>query len=177
MKLLFTVLFVLFLTHTSMQAQSTKSIYLEFLGAGKSMSINYDMRFTGNNRGIGGRIGIGWLPSFSDGMHVFTLPVGINYLMGKDGMNFFEMGIGITPTYERRIYDECPTCGGSLRYGPFSDSFGWIHIGYRYMPVDNGFTFRIGLTPIYALSEVDCGCGEQGRFVPLWGSLSFGYKF
>lgn len=38
--------------------------------------------------------------------------------------------------------------------------------GYRYVPHDGGFTFRIGFTPLIS---------QEGVFP--WGGMSFGYLF
>ena len=57
------------------------------------------MRFSQNEDGFGGRIGVGGF-SLSDGFgsraSIFTIPVGLNYLLGKDGKNYFEIGAGFT---------------------------------------------------------------------------------
>src|SRR3546814_1152650 len=47
---------------------------------------------------------------------------------------------------------------------PFSGSFGHLHFGYRLQPVNGGFTFRAGMTPVFG----------DGYFIPYYFSLSFG---
>lgn len=73
--------FVFSLALCSAFSQGAKSIYFELGGPGLA-SINFDTRFTKTEKGIGGRIGVG---GFSiDGTGVVFVPVGVNYLLGKD---------------------------------------------------------------------------------------------
>lgn len=134
-------------------AQSAQSVYFEIGGPGLA-SFNYDTRFTGREDGIGGRIGIG---GFSvDGSGVIFLPVGINYLLGKDSRHYFEIGAGATPVFANDDSD-----------GDFSETFGHLLFGYRLQPLNGGFTFRAFINPIFG----------NGFFIPYYVGLSFGYKF
>src|SRR5690348_8247074 len=75
-------------------SQAAKSVYFELGGPGLA-SINFDTRFSAREDGIGGRVGVG---GFSiDGSSAVFIPVGLNYLLGKDGKNYFEIGGGVTP--------------------------------------------------------------------------------
>jgi hypothetical protein len=44
---------------------------------------------------------------------------------------------------------------------------GTLNFGYRYQPVDGGFSFRAGVSPIIT----------SDQFLPYWPYLSFGYSF
>ena len=134
-------------------AQSAQSVYFELGGPGIA-SFNYDTRFSGREGGIGGRIGVGGYSV--DGVGVVFLPVGINYLLGKDTRHYFEIGAGVTPVFGTGDGD-----------GTFSELFGHLLFGYRLQPIGGGFTFRAFICPIYG----------NGDFIPYYAGLSFGYKF
>ena len=129
-----------------------KSVYFELGGPGLA-SINFDTRFSSGEAGVGGRVGIG---GFSiDGEGAVFIPVGLNYIVGKDKRNYFEIGGGVTPVI------------GTGDVGDFSETFGHLLFGYRMQPVNGGFTFRAFINPIFG----------KGFFLPYYAGLSFGYKF
>jgi hypothetical protein len=144
------------------QAQNAKSVYAEIGGPGLA-SANFDMRFSQKDDGLGGRLGVGGF-SVSDGFgsqtSVFTIPVGLNYLLGKDGKNYFEIGAGFT-------YIGGKSRGDYYDSETFSSSFGNLTLGYRLAPASGGFMFKAQITPIFG----------NGFFVPYWAGLGFGYKF
>ncbi len=156
MKKIFTIFSIALLFSAGAAAQAAKSIYFELGGPGLA-SINFDTRFGNKEDGIGARVGIG---GFSiDGTSAVFIPIGVNYLLGKDQRNYFEMGGGITPTFVKDdLLDEDET---------FSGTFGHLLFGYRLQPVNGGFTFRAFMCPIFG----------NGGFVPYYGGISFGYKF
>lgn len=136
------------------QASSAQSIYAELGGPGLA-SLNFDTRFSRTNGGFGGRVGVG---GFSiDGEGIVFLPIGVNYLVGKDNRNFFEIGGGVTPVFAT----------GTLVGDNFSTTFGHFILGYRMQPDDGGFTFRAFVCPVFG----------KGFFIPYYGGISFGYKF
>jgi hypothetical protein len=143
-------LFIFTLMVTGVYSQA-KSIYAELGGPGLA-SINFDTRFSKKEDGLGGRIGIGGLSI--DGEGAVFVPIGLNYILGKDSRNYFEMGAGVTPVIGT----------GS---GDFAETFGHILFGYRMQPKDGGFTFRAFINPVFG----------NGFFVPYYGGVSFGYKF
>jgi hypothetical protein len=143
-------LFIFTLMVTGAYSQA-KSIYAELGGPGLA-SINFDTRFSKKEDGLGGRIGIGGLSI--DGEGAVFVPIGLNYILGKDSRNYFEMGAGVTPVIGT----------GS---GDFAETFGHILFGYRMQPKDGGFTFRAFINPVFG----------NGFFVPYYGGVSFGYKF
>lgn len=140
------------------EAQSAKSINFELGGPGLA-SFNFDTRFGPKEDGIGGRIGIGGFSLRGDGENVTVLfvPIGVNYLIGKDERNYFELGVGVTPVIASTSFDS----------DNFSTTFGHVLFGYRMQPKDGGFTFRAFVSPVF---------GEFG-FIPYFGGVSFGYKF
>ena len=132
-----------------------KSVYFELGGPGLA-SINFDSRFTKSEAGIGGRIGIGGF-SIDDASVVFV-PIGLNYLLGKDNKNYFEIGAGLTPVITNIEDDD---------NNNFTTTFGHILFGYRMQPANGGFTFRAFISPVFG----------KGFFIPYYGGVSFGYKF
>lgn len=138
-------------------AQSAKSVYFELGGPGLA-SVNFDTRFGAREGGLGGRVGVGGFSVGGNGILVF--PLAVNYLLGKDTKNYFEIGIGITPVLAT----------GDDIDGNFGTTFGHLNFGYRLQPLDGGFTFRAFITPVF-------GIGGDGFFIPYYGGVSFGYKF
>jgi hypothetical protein len=153
-KLIFVFAFVFAAFHFT-SAQSAQSVYFELGGPGIA-SFNYDTRFSGREGGIGGRIGAGYSKLVSDGISVFYLPLGINYLIGKE-KHFFELGAGVTPGIGNEN-------GGDTA---LSETFGHLLFGYRFQPINNGFTFRAFVCPVF--NSID--------FIPYYAGLSAGYKF
>lgn len=135
-------------------AQSAQSVYFELGGPGIA-SFNFDTRFSGRQGGLGGRIGAGYSKFVGDGSSVFYLPLGINYLIGKE-KHFFEMGAGVTPVFG--VED-----GDSV----ISEPFGHLIFGYRFQSPKDGLTFRAFACPVF--NSID--------FIPYYGGISAGYKF
>ncbi|GGC22139.1 hypothetical protein GCM10011386_12620 [Parapedobacter defluvii] len=149
--------------------QRAQSFFVELGGPG-FISANYDFRFQHTRNGWGGKAGLGYFSI--DNEDYLTLPVQVNYLLGKNG-HYFEMGAGAS--YIRNSYD---------RYDYQYDEQGWyteyyrgrdvdnqvlgsLTFGYRKQPVDGGFNFRAGLSPIL----------YEGDFIPYLPYISFGYSF
>src|SRR4051794_30902153 len=155
-KLLVSFLFLFAIVSITSAQTAAKSIYVELGGPGIA-SFNFDTRFSKSEKGLGGRIGIGGWKAEDEG--VLTVPVGINYLLGKDNKNYFEIGAGFTYVHESDNYFG----EGST----FDGSFGHLTFGYRLQPAKGGFTFRASIVPIFG----------QGDFIPYYAGISFGYKF
>ncbi len=135
-----------------------QNVYVELFGQGLLFTANYDTRFSNRRDGLGGRVGIGYLASGGD--NATTVPISLNYLLGK-GKHFFEVGLGATLL---------ATSGNSDSFffdGNTSNVIGTMSFSYRVQPVDNGFSFRVGLTPIF----------NSDFFIPYYGGLSLGYTF
>ncbi len=157
MKKLIILLFISILLTCDINAQTAaKSVYAELGGPGIA-SLNFDTRFNKTEGGLGGRIGVG---GFSiDGSSVVFFPIGINYLLGKDSKNYFELGAGVTPLIASSDFSDDET--------NFSTTFGHLIIGYRLQPANGGITFRAFICPVFG----------SGFFVPYYAGISFGYKF
>jgi hypothetical protein len=155
MKKTFVVICFIFAVTTAVEAQTgAKAIFFELGGPGLA-SINYDMRFGKKEDGLGFRAGFGGF-SIEDASVLFV-PLGVNYLLGKDGKNYFELGGGITAV----------SSNDDLGDGAFTTSFGHLNFGYRLQPANGGFLFRAGIVPIF----------NKDGFVPYYAGISFGYKF
>ncbi|WP_257657845.1 hypothetical protein [Parapedobacter lycopersici] len=140
-----------------------QSFYVELGGPG-FISANYDVRFQQTRNGLGARAGIGYFSI--EGESFLTIPVQLNYLLGKAG-HYFEMGIGAS--YVSNSYDAHYWTGNAEYTDRTTDSkaLGSLVFGYRKQPVDGGFNFRAGLSPILF----------DGNFIPYLPYVSFGYSF
>ena len=115
--------FIIFLFSNEIQAQKQQSIYIEIFGNAVFGSVNYELDFTEDK--WGGRIGVGI-------SELIIVPVMVRKLFGKDG-KYFEVGGGIT--YLKGISD-------------FGGVHGTMSFQYRKQPVNDGLTWKIGLTPL-----------------------------
>jgi len=135
-----------------------QNVFVELGGQGLLFTVNYDTRFSNKRNGIGGRVGIGYLAASGD--HLTTIPVGINYLLGK-GKNFFEVGLGAT-------YIGAGGNDSSLLFDEnTSNVVGTMSFSYRLQPIESGFSFRAGFTPVF----------NGDFFVPYYAGISLGYTF
>ncbi|WP_316747450.1 hypothetical protein [Pedobacter gandavensis] len=134
-----------------------QNIFIELGGQGLTFTANYDSRFFKKRDGLGGRAGIGYFSV--DGDKVTTVPLSLNYLLGKNG-KYFELGLGATFI----------STGGDaevLFNKNESNVIGTMSFFYRVQPEDSGFAFRIGLSPVFS----------RDFFLPYYGGLSLGYTF
>ena len=153
--------------------KQAKTFFFELLGPGAVYSLNYDIRFNKKQDGWGGRAGISYFAD--DSQHIFTIPVVLNYLAGKKG-KYFEVGAGITyynantgDAFFDEQYSVDYSNGGMVYYRRSTRNgvLGTLNFGYRYQPVEGGFSFRAGVSPVFSSSE----------FIPYWPYVSFGYAF
>ena len=204
-KLILIVLLVAVIQSLSAQNElvASKNIFVEFVGPGVVMSINYDQRFNSNSKtGLGYRIGFGYgiekyennlgevledtdvedqnlfyvkavllpfrviLRPFGDMFEgkttpFLTVPIGLNYIIGNEqSASSFEFGGGVTlMTKKVPVYN--------YEYNKPGNIIGFITFMYRMAPVNSGFSFRVGITPII---------GTSGDFYPT-GAISLGYAF
>lgn len=135
-----------------------QNVFVEIGGQGLLFTANYDSRFSKRRDGLGGRAGIGYIAN--EGDNATTIPLSLNYLLGK-GRHFFEVGLGATII----------ATGGNDNSYFFDDNeshvIGTMSFSYRLQPVDSGFAFRVGLTPIF----------NKDFFIPYYAGLSLGYTF
>jgi hypothetical protein len=148
-----------------------KQFYAELGGPGMVFSANFDSRFEPHTSlGLGYRIGLGFGygerqysdDTWSDYRSYLTIPLGLNYVFGKSNSpHAFEVGGGITLlTVKTAAY----SYGERDRAGNVVGHFEFM---YRLKPVDGGFTWRIGFSPIV---------GTGGEIVPS-GVVGVGYSF
>jgi hypothetical protein len=139
---------------------AAKAAYAEIGGPGLA-SANFDIRFAKQEDGFGGRIGVGGfsIGNSGDRVGIVTVPVGLNYLIGKDKKNYFELGAGFTYVHAKAT--------ANSKSGNFHSSFGNITLGYRLAPAKGGFFFKAEITPVFG----------DGFFIPYFAGLGFGYKF
>lgn len=142
-----------------------QTVFVELGGPG-FISANYDVRFGETRNAWGMRAGMGYFAVEDESF--FTLPVQINYLLGKEG-HYFEMGGGASLVqlgYTEYYYNGW---GGTTSTEKKSETqfMGTLTFGYRKQPVDGGFNFRAGLSPIF----------REGSFIPYLPYISFGYSF
>lgn len=136
-----------------------QNVFVEAGGQGLLFTANYDTRFGNRRNGLGGRIGIGYIAVDDD--NATTIPASLNYLLGNGGKHFFEIGLGATALITSGKDDSFFFDGNE------SNVIGTMSFSYRLQPVDSGFSFRAGLTPIF----------NADFFVPYYGGLSLGYTF
>lgn len=190
MKKLLTLVLILFsvqfLHAQETESLPTQSVFVELGGAGLPYSFNYDFRFDKTKMDSWGmRVGAGGY-SVSDGESFFSLPVMVNKLYGK-GPHYFELGFGATFfTFSDESYNYCvngysdPVTGEYICTEYESDNYqfilpvdgspsimGTLNFGYRRIPVDGGFTWKVNLNPIF----------NNNGFWPLYVGIGFGYAF
>jgi len=158
----------------SYATKQVKTVFFELLGPGVLYSVNYDFRFKKQQDGWGARVGIGY--NASDNDHIFTVPVAVNYLAGKNG-KYFEVGAGLTyynaatdDIFFNERYEYTTDANGNIISSYRKNNsgvLGSLNFGYRYQPLDGGFSFRTGFSPLIT----------SNQFAFYWPYISFGYAF
>jgi hypothetical protein len=151
-----------------------QNIYVELGGNGIAFNVMYETRLKKSADGIGIKAGLG---GFSDGYEkVFTLPVGVNWLLTRDNKHFFEAGAGVTflhydavydPWWPGGIYDPYPVDLGGLSVDKKNSVYGHLTLGYRRQPKNGGIMWGVALTPHF----------NENGFWPVWVGVKFGYSF
>ena len=171
MKIKYTALLILVLVFSSVRVKGQESgstsaqnekraqnVFVELGGKGLLFTANYDSRFSKRMDGLGGRVGIGYISIGGD--NATTVPLSLNYLLGT-GRHFLEMGLGAT------LLATSGNDNSFLFDENNSNVIGTMSFSYRLQPVDQGFSFRAGLTPIF----------NKNFFIPYYAGLSLGYSF
>jgi hypothetical protein len=137
-----------------------KTVFVEALGNGVALSVNYDIRLKpGRNDGFGLRVGlgVGEYAGTVNGTEVNkTVPLSINYLIGNR-MPSLELGLGLTPKFALSKLEPNE---------PHVEIIPFANIGFRLQPLTKGIILRTTFTPSF-----DNGSPK------LWGGLSLGYSF
>ena len=130
------------------RAQKKQAVFAEALGIAGIVSANYDTRLNSDSP-WGLRVGLGYTTNTELFQTVgaghtegFSIPVNVNYLMGR-GNHHFECGIGISNGF----YKE--TISTLFANTPMKRKWGcaiYSDIGYRYQKKGKVF-FRGGITP------------------------------
>ncbi|MFM2337659.1 MAG: hypothetical protein RL115_852 [Bacteroidota bacterium] len=158
-------------TDKEVKSSTHTTFYAELGGPGILFSANIDKRFKQSNLGWGGRIGLGFvsgyvLPDTSSMYYsnnlgsVVTIPVQVNHIFGKpNSPHTFEVGAGITITGKKiEVFDFYEEKRSAI--------FGTASFMYRRQPIDGGFMWRIGFTPIIAKG-----------YIQAFGGVGVGYSF
>jgi hypothetical protein len=148
-------------------------VYISGLGPGCGISLNYDIRFNGTYKGLGARIGFGYVPKYTEeyreagtpdlNKNVYkaktSLPVGLTYVLAPSRKNMIEFGLGVTYLSGDSVwYDEVTTTYAWL---------GWISGHYR-RTIGKHLLMRAGLSVIGTKSYI------APLPIPEWG---IGYRF
>lgn len=186
-KFLISAIFCLIGFQTIAQVETpSKSVYLEIGGPGMPYSFNYDFRFDPDDMNSWGmRIGAGGY-TVDRGDSFFSLPVMFNKLYGK-GPHYFDFGMGMTFfAFNNDSYSYCLSGYYDQNSGQYICSayedvpysfildvdgspsvMGMLNFGYRKVPVDGGFTWKINVNPLF----------NNNGFWPLFAGVGFGYAF
>ncbi len=149
---LFLTLFVSFL-----YGQNRKFTFIEGGGSGVLINVNFDMRFQKDQSdGLGFKAGVGYFP-FDRDVDILTLPIGINYLIGKN-RNYLLLGANTTfvPFGKNNDRVDVKTVVPSLE------------VGYRFVPLKKGFSFQATYNPLF--NTVD-------GLKPLFFGIGLGYSW
>ena len=149
-----------------------QNIYVELGGNGIAFNVMYETRLKKSADGIGIKAGLG---GFGDGYEkVFTLPVGVNWLLTRDNKHFFEAVAGVTFLHYDAIYDfwggiydPYPVDLGGLSVDKKNSVYGHLTLGYRRQPKNGGIMWGVALTPHF----------NENGFWPVWVGVKFGYSF
>jgi hypothetical protein len=149
-------------------AVAQTQFFAELGGPGVLFSANIDRRFKKSHTGWGGRVGLGFVTGDysyeTNGYYrqesILTFPVQINHVFGKpNSPHTFEVGAGFT------------VLGKKIDAFNFSDDHRTSVLGtaafmYRRQPVNGGFAWRIGFTPVF-----------YSGYIQASGGVSVGYAF
>jgi len=153
----------------------TQAVFVEVGGAGLVYSFNYDTRFDKERIDSWGlRAGFGAY-ALSDESFL-SIPVQLTKIFGKQ-KHFFEIGAGATLVNYKDTYFDYYSGGSSeesdkyyqfiLDMGETPSVMGTLNFGYRRIPEEEGFTWRVNLTPLF----------NGDGFWPLFAGVGFGYAF
>ncbi len=143
------------------------AFFIELGGNMGLYSLNFDrIYFYKKQLKISSRVGIA---SHLNGVYVEPEAVLENNFILLKNPHHLELGFGITL---HRRYNEIPNK---------PDNYFWENIwfsvwrcGYRFQKQEDGFFFRIGLTPVIMSKDIE---GLHSNYFQLWAGLSVGVSF
>ena len=167
---IFIILLPLFLSaqkgDTIVKNKKNNSVYVEFLGNGLVLSLNYERILYNGPVNFGVRGGLGYSPE--DGERaIYTIPFEIVVIFGNK-KHHIELGAGISyylkVNKSKHYHDNRKHTNYSIMVYP--------RIGYRYKG-NKGLLIRVGYTPVLELPALDL---FDKPFHP-FGGISIGYSF
>jgi hypothetical protein len=142
-------------------------VFAELLGNGLLYSVNYERIIDRWNLGLRAGVSYFTYPVSSYGrsgnLTIVTFPLVASYYIGTP-QHKLQLGLGATILYTGVSSDSTGTKFESERSGAGISATAVI--GYRYLPLDRGFTFGAGFTPLL----------RPTSFLP-WGGAEAGYIF
>lgn len=144
-----------------------KAIYVEGLGSGLGVSVNYDTRFKPGLTGFGLRAGIGGIggAGSNGSLGIVSFPVLVNYVVGNSRAAF-EAGVGVTAGYITATGTNDLT-GDNVNARGFGVFGGAGNFGLRLQPKRTGAHFRLYWSPFVT----------SYGFQPSWFGVSLGVGF
>lgn len=173
-KMILPLLFLMITQISKAQDYRRNAVYVELGGNALLYSINYENRFADH---WSGRLGLGYISGKGSGVNssgqptdvsvgVVFIPVMINYLAGNGKNGRFELGAGpllVSAGANSKVG------GQEINQSGFGIGGLTTTVGYRLQPLDGGFMFKIGITPLILTSATEP--------FQMWGGLSLGYCF
>ena len=141
-------------------------LFVELAGNAAIYSVNYERFFTDD---IAARIGFGYISltatsgSESASASLLLVPLMASYMGIGSADHKLELGAG--PLFVHASA-KASGIGSSASSGSGFGIGGTASFGYRYVPHDGGFNFKIAFKPIFG----------AGGFLP-WGGIGLGYVF
>lgn len=162
--------------NSSANSIGQSSFIAEAGGPGIAFSANLDKRFKPGRLGVGGRIGVGFVSAYDDhydpvtGYYVggdqksaITFPVQLNYIFGKENSaHTLEVGGGLTYVTKKLTIMNFDYYNKDRR----TQLFGTFCFMYRRQPINGGFSWRAGFTPLVGKN-----------YIQAFGAASVGYNF
>ena len=136
--------------------------YINALGPGCGVSLHYDIRFNGTYKGLGARIGFGYVPPYKEeyGGRELNDPVHTNYYKGKTTLPF-GLNYVLTPSHKHAHMIEFGLgltymSGDSLWYDEVTTTYtwlGWMSVNYR-RTIGKHLLMRVGVAAMASKSYV-----------------------
>lgn len=150
---------------SAFKANPMNVIYLELGGNSFLYGINYERGITNiGKQTMAASIGYGFSYSRVGVFNDILIPIELKLITGIGKKNHFEYGLGATCFYQPDRPDNL--INGVVVPQSKIRMINFVRMGYRYT-AQNGFLFRIGLTPLII----------SNREVYLYGGISLGYCF